>query len=77
MLDLIIPSQYHQADQGGLAQFLAAGATDAQQASEMEALRRNGELFLVELSVSRIQLDEGYLVIAFILGWILYFLPLR
>jgi PAS domain S-box-containing protein len=66
MLDLIIPSQYHQSGQGGLAQFLAAGATNAQQASEMEALRRNGELFLVELSVSRIQLDEGYLVIAFI-----------
>jgi PAS domain S-box-containing protein len=65
--ELIIPPKYREVAERGWTQFAdAERRTRGLEFVEMQALRRTGESFPVELSVSRIQADEGSLLIAFI-----------
>ncbi|HEX2801727.1 MAG TPA: PAS domain S-box protein, partial [Phenylobacterium sp.] len=58
LCDLIIPSEQHQAHRAGMARFLATGMGEViGRRVEVEAIRRNGERFPVELAISTLSLD--------------------
>jgi PAS domain S-box-containing protein len=65
--ELIIPARYHQAHRAGLQRFLRTGEGRLlNRRLELEALRRGGEEFMVELTISVNDLQSGYEFSAFI-----------
>jgi len=59
---LIIPDQYRNSHQSGLARFLATGEHEIlNQQIEISGLHRNGGNFPVELSVSATKIDNSYI----------------
>jgi len=67
MADVIIPPQHRAAHRQGLEHYLATGEGPVlRQRIEITALRKNGDEFPVELTVSPIQLEEGIIFSAFV-----------
>jgi len=65
--DIIAPVQYHAAHQSGMAHFLATGqSTILNRRIEINALRRSGEEFPVELSILPFKTAAGYQFTAFL-----------
>ena len=65
--DTIIPAQHRQAHRHGLARFLATGEAHVlNQRIEMTAMRRSGEEFPVEMSISSLKNKDSYDFTAFI-----------
>ena len=65
--DTIIPAQHRQAHRHGLARFLATGEVHVlNRRIEMTAMRRSGEEFPVDLSISSLKNKDGYDFTAFI-----------
>ncbi len=61
LTDLIIPPQYRDAHREGLSRFLNTGEGSAlNQRLELSALRRSGEVFPVELTISPIRVGEQF-----------------
>ncbi len=58
---LIAPSRYHQAQSVAWRDFLQTGAGSAvNRVTELQACRKNGEEFPIELSLSAIRLEDGW-----------------
>ena len=67
MADLIIPERYREAHRKGLRRYLESGMGEVVgRRIEVSGLRKNGEEFLVELSISPIQDRENILFIGFL-----------
>jgi PAS domain S-box-containing protein len=67
LAELIIPPESRAAHRRGLARFLATGEGPIlKQRIEINALRKTGEIFPVELTVTPIQLSEGWEFSAFV-----------
>jgi len=67
MADLIIPERFREAHHRGLARFLATGkGAILGRRMELSALRRDGEEFPVELTISPIRPDGETLFIGFL-----------
>jgi PAS domain S-box-containing protein len=67
MADLIIPERYREAHRKGLRRYLESGKGEVVgRRIEVSGLRKNGEEFLVELSISPIQDRENILFIGFL-----------
>src|SRR5216683_2009343 len=67
MVETIIPPKDRGGKLSGIQAYFAAGPQPAPlQATELEALRRNGEVFPVEMSISSIQIKDSCLFTAFI-----------
>ena len=67
LTDLIIPPQYRDAHRSGLSRFLQTGEGRAlNQRLELSALRRTGEEFPVELTISPIRLGDRFEFCAFL-----------
>ena len=67
MADLIIPERYREAHRKGLRRYLETGKGEVVgRRIELSGLRKNGEEFPVELSISRIQDRENILFIGFL-----------
>jgi two-component system, sensor histidine kinase and response regulator len=67
LAETIIPPQYREAHARGLKHFLQTGEGPVlHQLIEITALRRNGDLFPVELTIVPIRLDEDYVFGAFV-----------
>ncbi|MBC7690862.1 MAG: PAS domain S-box protein [Methylotenera sp.] len=65
--DLIIPEKYRGAHEKGMQHFLDTGERPALNRSiEIEAIRQSGEIFPIQLSVSRIKTRDGCTFTAFI-----------
>lgn len=65
--ETIIPMRYRESHTRGLAHFLKTGEGSVlNNTLELPALHKNGSEFPVELSISAIQLESGYLFSAFI-----------
>lgn len=65
--DLIVPEQHRQSHQKGLARFLETGEERFSNRNvEITALRRNGEEFPVELSVTALKINDRVQFTAFI-----------
>lgn len=65
--ELIIPSEYREAHRKGMQRFVQAGeAKFFNQSIEVEAIRKSGERFPVQLSISPVRLKDKYLFTAFI-----------
>jgi len=67
MADLVIPERYREAHRKGLRRYLESGKGEVVgRRIEVSGLRKNGEEFLVELSISPIQDRENILFIGFL-----------
>jgi PAS domain S-box-containing protein len=67
MADLIIPERYREAHRKGLRRYLQSGQREViGRRIEVSGLRRNGEEFPVELSISPIQDRENLLFVGFL-----------
>jgi len=67
LADLIIPDRYRKAHREGLERYLKTGRAEVLgRRTEMFGLRRNGEEFPVELSVSPIQDGESILFVGYL-----------
>jgi len=67
MADLVIPERYREAHRKGLRRYLESGKGEVVgRRIEVSGLRKNGEEFLVELSISPIQDRENILFIDFL-----------
>lgn len=67
LTDLIIPPRYHDAHRNGLSHFLKTGEGPAlNRRLELSALRRSGEEFPVELTISPIRMGDHYEFSAFL-----------
>jgi PAS domain S-box-containing protein len=67
MVDLIIPDRYREAHRNGLQRYLESGQTEViGRRIEVSGLRKNGEEFPVELSISPIQDRENILFVGFL-----------
>jgi len=64
MADLIIPERYREAHRNGIRRYLESGKGEVLgRRMELSGLRKNGEEFPVELSISPIQDDESILFV--------------
>jgi PAS domain S-box-containing protein len=64
MADLIIPERYREAHRNGIRRYLESGKGEVLgRRFELSGLRKNGEEFPVELSISPIQNDESILFV--------------
>ncbi len=62
LVDLIIPSEYRESHNRGLARFLETGKHEIlNQQIEVSALHANGHLFPIEIAVSAIERDGSYI----------------
>ena len=67
MADLIIPERYREAHKKGLRRYLESGKGEViGRRIEVSGLRKNGEEFPVELSISPIQDRENILFVGFV-----------
>ncbi|MBL9167490.1 MAG: PAS domain S-box protein [Verrucomicrobiales bacterium] len=67
LADTIVPVRYREAHQKGLDRFLQSGVGPVlSRTIEISALRRDGKEFPVELSISPIQVGEGFCFSAFL-----------
>jgi len=67
MAELIIPPQYRDAHHKGLARFLADGSGPIlRKRIEISAMRKSGEEFPVELSISPLLDDDAYLFVGYV-----------
>lgn len=67
LASLIVPPRHREAHERGLARFLATGeARILSRRIEIEGLRRNGEEFPVELTVTALRLEQGVAFNAFL-----------
>lgn len=67
MADTIIPPQFREAHRRGLERYLSSGVTHVMNRSiEVEALRRSGEVFPIQLAISPIQVGPHRSFSAFI-----------
>ena len=67
LAELVIPPESREAHRRGLARFLSTGEGPIlKQRIEIKALRKTGETFPVELTVTPIQLSEGWEFSAFV-----------
>jgi PAS domain S-box-containing protein len=65
--DTIIPEKYREAHERGMEHFRSTGEGPVLNRSfEIEALRRGGEIFPVQLSINPVRLDDGVTFTAFI-----------
>ena len=62
-LDMLIPARFRPAHRGHLAQFAATGVTSRRMGAQMVifGMRRSGEEFPIEASISQLDTDEGKL----------------
>ena len=66
MSDLIIPQQFRERHRAGIKRFVATGISRVQNRRlEIVGLRRNGEEFVMELTVSSLKTESGYLFYSF------------
>jgi PAS domain S-box-containing protein len=67
VVDLIVPERYRADHSAALDRFIAdASRTSVDLRTEIEALHRGGQEFPIEISISALEREEGYLFIAFI-----------
>ena len=67
MAGLIVPPQYRGAHRAGLAHYMATGEGPVlRRRIEITALRRNGEEFPIELSITPVSVNEGGVFLGFI-----------
>ena len=67
MVDTIIPTNYRQAHQRGLARFLETGEGPVlNKRIEITALRRDGTEFPIELAITPLRLENAYTFTAFV-----------
>lgn len=67
MADTIIPPQYREAHQRGLSRFLQTGkATVLGQRIEITGLRKSGEDFPIELSITQLDEEDGSVFVGFL-----------
>lgn len=67
MTDLIIPPDLREAHRNGMKHYIQSGESKIlNQSIEIEAIRKNGERFPVQLSISPIRLKDKFLFTAFI-----------
>ena len=67
LADIIIPPQYRQAHTRGMARFLATGEGPVlNKTIEITALHQQGHSFPINLSISNVKMETGWIFIAFI-----------
>ena len=67
LAETIIPLQYREAHRRGMQHFLATGIGPVlNKTIEITALRKNGQEFFINLSISSVQMENQWLFIAFL-----------